>query len=75
ALFNSLHLLPAHAVNMINQLDNLLLAMAMAALGLTTHFSQLKRAGLRPILLGLILFIWLIVGGGAINLLVAHLMA
>lgn len=75
ALFNSLHLLPAHAVNMINQLDNLLLAMAMAALGLTTHFSQLKRAGLRPILLGMILFIWLIIGGGAINLLVAHLMA
>lgn len=60
---------------MINQLDNILLAMAMVALGVTTHIGQLKRAGLRPILLGLILFIWLIVGGGAINLLVEHLMA
>ncbi|MEN5014911.1 YeiH family putative sulfate export transporter [Erwinia sp. Eh17-17] len=75
ALFNSLHLLPQSAVSMINQLDNILLAMAMVALGVTTHIGQLKRAGLRPILLGLILFIWLIVGGGAINLLVEHLMA
>ena len=46
--------------------------MAMAALGLTTHISQLKRAGLRPLLLGLMLFIWLIVGGGAINLAIHH---
>ncbi|MBD8213697.1 YeiH family putative sulfate export transporter [Erwinia persicina] len=75
ALFNSLHLLPAATVSAINQLDNFLLAMAMAALGVTTQIGQLKHAGLRPILLGLILFVWLIVGGGAINLLVAHLMA
>lgn len=75
ALFNSLHLFPLSVVNTINQLDNVLLAMAMAALGVTTQVSQLKRAGMRPILLGLTLFIWLIVGGGAINLLVQHLMA
>lgn len=75
ALFNSLHLLPLPVVNAINQLDNVFLAMAMAALGVTTHVSQLKRAGVRPILLGLTLFIWLILGGGAINLLVQHLMA
>lgn len=74
ALFNSLHLLPAALVSALNQLDNLLLAMAMAALGVTTRLDQLKRAGLRPLLLGLMLFIWLIVGGGAINLLVNHLM-
>lgn len=72
ALFNSAHLIPAPAIAVINQLDNVLLAMAMAALGLTTHMSQLKRAGFRPLLLGLMLFIWLIVGGGAINLAVHH---
>ncbi|HAU5564978.1 TPA: YeiH family putative sulfate export transporter [Serratia fonticola] len=72
ALFNSAHLIPASAIGVINQLDNVLLAMAMAALGLTTHISQLKRAGLRPLLLGLMLFIWLIVGGGAINLTIHH---
>lgn len=74
ALFNSFHLLPAPLVNHINQLDTLLLAMAMAALGLTTHLSALKRAGVRPLLMALLLFIWLIVGGGAINLGVQHLM-
>ncbi len=72
ALLNSFHLLPHHAVEAINQFDTLLLAMAMAALGLTTHLSALKRAGLRPLLLGLVLFIWLIIGGGSINLLVHH---
>lgn len=74
ALFNSLHLLPQAPVKAMNQLDNLLLAMAMAALGLTTHIRQLKRAGLRPLLLGLLLFVWLVAGGGGINLLVHRLM-
>ncbi|MDF7650113.1 YeiH family putative sulfate export transporter [Erwiniaceae bacterium L1_54_3] len=74
ALFNSAHLVPSAAIAVINQLDNVLLAMAMAALGLTTHISQLKKAGLRPLLLGLMLFIWLIVGGGAINLTIHHLL-
>lgn len=68
ALFNSFHLLPAQWVATINVLDNVLLAMAMAALGLTTRISQLMKAGLQPFLLGLILFGWLILGGGAINL-------
>ncbi|PIJ49439.1 hypothetical protein BL250_04770 [Erwinia sp. OLTSP20] len=73
ALFNSFHLLPPALIHAINKTDDLLLAMAMAALGLTTHISQLRKAGLRPLLLGLILFIWLIIGGGAINLLIMHL--
>ena len=75
AMFNSLHLLPAWAVNALITLDTFLLAMAMAALGLTTHFSALKKAGVRPLLMALVLFIWLIVGGGAINLGIHHLMA
>jgi uncharacterized integral membrane protein (TIGR00698 family) len=72
ALFNSFHLLPAGMIMRINQLDTLLLAMAMAALGLTTHVSALRKAGVRPLLLGSLLFIWLLLGGGAINLLVHH---
>ncbi|MEF3102542.1 hypothetical protein CD006_15085 [Enterobacter sp. 10-1] len=72
ALFNSFHFLPPAMVSGINALDNVLLAMAMAALGLSTRISQLKNAGLRPFLLGLILFIWLVVGGGMINLLIHH---
>lgn len=72
ALFNSLHLLPAAWVADINQLTNVLLAMAMAALGLTTRFSALRQAGVKPLLLGLMVFLWLIVGGGAINLLAQH---
>jgi uncharacterized integral membrane protein (TIGR00698 family) len=75
ALVNSLQLLPAGVVSALNQLANLLLAMAMAALGLTTRFSALKQAGAKPLLLGLMMFCWLIVGGGALNLLVQHFMA
>jgi len=75
ALFNSLHLLPANIVSTLNQLANLLLAMAMAALGLTTRFSALKQAGCKPLLLGLVMFGWLILGGGALNVLVQHFMA
>jgi len=75
AVFNSFHLLPESVVSAINALDTLLLAMAMAALGLTTHVSALKNAGAKPLVMGLLLFIWLIVGGGAINLAVMQLMA
>ncbi|MGF7224295.1 YeiH family protein [Pantoea agglomerans] len=74
ALFNSLQLLPAAVVTTLNQLAGLLLAMAMAALGLTTRFGALREAGVKPLLLGALVFVWLIAGGGAINLLVQHFM-
>ena len=45
-----------------------LLAMAMAALGLTTHASALRQAGAKPMLLALLLFVWLLGGGMLINL-------
>jgi uncharacterized membrane protein YadS len=44
--------------------------MAMAALGLTTHVSAIRSAGIRPLALAAALFAWLILGGGAINALV-----
>ena len=53
----------------------ILLAMAMAALGLTTHVSALKKAGAKPLLMALMLFVWLIVGGGVINVAIHSLMA
>lgn len=53
--------------------DDILLTMAMFALGLTTHMSAIKHAGVKPLLLGAIMFGWLILGGGAINVLVAKL--
>ncbi|PSS46935.1 YeiH family putative sulfate export transporter [Enterobacter sp. FS01] len=75
AVFNSFHLLPKAVVEMLVTLDTVLLAMAMAALGLTTHVSALKKAGAKPLLMALVLFVWLIVGGGAINLAVHSLLA
>ncbi|KMN35693.1 membrane protein [Chromobacterium sp. LK1] len=74
AAFNSFNLLPAAWVNAIVSLDNLLLAAAMGALGITTHFSAIRQAGAKPMLLASILFGWLIVGGGLINFGVSHLL-
>lgn len=53
--------------NMI-MLDDVLLTMAMFALGLTTHLSAIKQAGVKPLILGAIMFGWLILGGGLINI-------
>ena len=64
---NSLHLLPATVQHGLVQLDTALLAMAMAALGLTTHVSALRQAGLKPLLLAALLFAWLVLGGFAIQ--------
>lgn len=66
--FNSLQWLPDTWLTVLNQIDNLLLAMAMGALGVTTRFSAVRRAGVKPLLLALLLFIWLIIGGAGINL-------
>lgn len=66
--FNSLQLLPVGLVTVLVDLDTALLAMAMAALGLTTHVSALRQAGAKPMLLAVLLFGWLLVGGMVINL-------
>ncbi|MBO1531234.1 YeiH family putative sulfate export transporter [Psychrobacter sp. F1192] len=49
-------------------IDDVLLTMAMFALGLTTHMSAIKQAGIKPLILGAIMFGWLLVGGGLINI-------
>jgi uncharacterized integral membrane protein (TIGR00698 family) len=64
---NSLHLLPPAMVDAILAVDTVLLAMAMAALGLRTHIGAIHHAGTRPILLASILFVFLMTGGYVIN--------
>jgi uncharacterized integral membrane protein (TIGR00698 family) len=71
---NSLHWLPQAVVHVALDLDTLLLATAMAGLGLGTHVSAIRQAGLRPLLLAAALFVWLVAGGFAINILVSALM-
>jgi len=66
-VFNSFQCLPGPVVAVATDLDTALLAMAMAALGLTTHVSAIRKAGLKPLLLALMLFVWLVLGGALIN--------
>ncbi len=66
-LFNSLRLLSPGVVAVTTEIDAGLLAMAMAALGLSTHLSAVRKAGIKPLLLALILFGWLVAGGALIN--------
>lgn len=65
--FNSLHLLPEVWVARIIQVDTVLLAMAMAALGLRTQASAIRQAGAKPLLLAAVLFCILVGGGWALN--------
>ena len=64
----SLDVLPAAAIAVANTVDIAVLAIAMAALGLTTRLSAMKASGLAPLALGATLFAWLVIGGGAFNL-------
>ncbi|GAB6864245.1 putative sulfate exporter family transporter [Bacteroides acidifaciens] len=60
---NSFDLLPAQLVEGINTLDTFLLTMAMTALGTETSIDKFRKAGAKPFVLALLLFIWLVVGG------------
>ncbi len=64
---HSLGVIPAQALAIGVQWDNALLTMAMAGLGLTTHVRSVRAAGIKPLLLALVLFVWLVVGGLAVN--------
>jgi uncharacterized integral membrane protein (TIGR00698 family) len=74
SLVNSVHLLPAAVVAGLTEIDTLLLATAMAALGLHTQVGAIRRAGVRPLLLAASLFVFLVLGGYAINRLVGSLL-
>jgi uncharacterized integral membrane protein (TIGR00698 family) len=64
---NSLVVLPKTAVGAAVSVDTVILAMAMAALGVTTHVSAIRTAGIKPLALAALLFVWLVLGGAAIN--------
>lgn len=65
--FNSFALLPRPIVNAAVDFDTLILATAMAALGVSTQISAIRLAGIKPLGLAALLFGWLIAGGFAIN--------
>lgn len=70
---NSTSIVPTAAIAPLLLLDELLLAMAMFALGLTTHLSAIRQAGLKPLALASLLAVWLLIGGLCVNLGVAWL--
>lgn len=61
--FNSFHWLPVNVLKTINTIDTFILTMAMSALGMETAFKKFKGVGGKAMLLALILFVWLIIGG------------
>jgi uncharacterized integral membrane protein (TIGR00698 family) len=67
--FNSLNLLPRFFIDAAVRFDTLVLAMAMAALGLGTRWSAVRAAGAKPLALAALLFGWLLCGGAGINIL------
>lgn len=68
-LLNSWFNIPDSIYKMIVLLDDLALATAMVALGLSVRIVDLKSAGLRPIVLALILTLQLMLIGGVLSLL------
>jgi len=64
---NSLALLPHAVVSTAIDADTLILATAMAALGVSTQVSAIRKTGVKPLALAALLFGWLIFGGFAIN--------
>jgi uncharacterized integral membrane protein (TIGR00698 family) len=64
---NSMIVLPALFIESMKWVSQFSLAMAMTALGYQTQIKLVKQAGLKPLVLGFILFVILIVGGYALN--------
>jgi uncharacterized integral membrane protein (TIGR00698 family) len=72
---NSMAVLPHAVVSTAIDADTLILATAMAALGVSTQVSAIRAAGIKPLALAALLFGWLIFGGFAINAGVSALFA
>lgn len=71
---NSMQFIPKSIIGFTIDIDTLLLSMAMGALGLATQISSIRQAGIKPILLATVLFVWLIFGGALVNNVIAGLM-
>ena len=61
--FNSLQIVPAPVVGVINEIDTFLLTMAMTALGMGTRFAKFRGLGLAPLYTATAMFAWLVIGG------------
>lgn len=59
----------------IEYIDTFMLTMAMTALGADTSINKFKQAGVKPFLLALLLWIWLIVGGYLLTLYLVPLLS
>ena len=70
---HSLSIIPQVATSAVVWFDNILLTIAMVALGLRTHVGAIRQAGIKPLLLALCLFLFLTLGGFAINIGIAEL--
>lgn len=70
--FNSLNVLPVQWVPVINQVDTFLLTMAMGALGIETYWGKLKGVGVKGVLLGAFLTLFLMIGGYFITLFITQ---
>lgn len=62
-VLNSFVDIPSELKQIMIMLGQIVLTMAMAALGLTTQFATFKKAGPKAFILGLCVFIWLLVAG------------
>jgi uncharacterized integral membrane protein (TIGR00698 family) len=63
AMINSLVILPEMVKSSLALASQFSLALAMAALGAHTRWATIKAAGVKPLLLAMVLFVLLIVGG------------
>jgi uncharacterized integral membrane protein (TIGR00698 family) len=70
---NSVHVLPEAATHTLNLLDTFALTMAMTALGMETRVAQIREAGPRALMTGLVLYVWLFAGGLGITWVVQRL--
>jgi uncharacterized integral membrane protein (TIGR00698 family) len=70
---HSFSVIPQGATNYIVWFDNILLTIAMVALGLRTQVGAIRQAGIQPLLLAGCLFLFLTLGGYAINIGIAQL--
>lgn len=75
ALFNSAITLPDDLHRFIKHTDAFLLTMAMAALGIRTNIQAIKQAGVKSLILAGSLFIFLLVGGYFINIVITYWIA
>ena len=64
---HSLGWVPEGVVRGLLLAGDLFLAAAMAALGLSSRVTAVRRAGCKPLILAGVLFLWLLVGGGVFN--------